>query len=240
MRTKNLLRYLSSSLGKTVRACLRKWTAMLSSGLLHPGLFRPTWPFRFIPISPILSPVWAMIIWSWLRSALFSQGFMGRRTGKRKKFTGKQLEGIVCKHPLFERDSLVICGEHVTLEQGTGCVHTAPDTARTFLLSANSTVWEYSVRLTTRENSLRRFCLCGMKVGNADELSLKTSPRRAYCFTAAKLSTVIRIAGVVKTRLFSGQPNSGLPRSTASAKPLWRKLKSQMDSAWGRTGSTIW
>ncbi len=41
-------------------------------------------------------------------------------------FTGKQLEGIICKHPLLDRDSVVICGEHVTLEQGTGCVHTAP------------------------------------------------------------------------------------------------------------------
>lgn len=43
-----------------------------------------------------------------------------------KTFTGKELEGILCKHPLFARDSIVICGEHVTLEQGTGCVHTAP------------------------------------------------------------------------------------------------------------------
>ena len=41
-------------------------------------------------------------------------------------YTGKELEGIVCKHPLFDRDSMIICGEHVTLEQGSGCVHTAP------------------------------------------------------------------------------------------------------------------
>lgn len=39
---------------------------------------------------------------------------------------GKDLEKIVCRHPFIERDSLVILGEHVTLEQGTGCVHTAP------------------------------------------------------------------------------------------------------------------
>ncbi len=42
------------------------------------------------------------------------------------EFSGKELEGIVCRHPFMERDSLVILGEHVTLEQGTGCVHTAP------------------------------------------------------------------------------------------------------------------
>ncbi|MGI5901245.1 MAG: isoleucine--tRNA ligase [Desulfitobacteriia bacterium] len=43
-----------------------------------------------------------------------------------KTFKGRDLQGIICKHPLFDRDSIVICGEHVTLEQGTGCVHTAP------------------------------------------------------------------------------------------------------------------
>ena len=43
-----------------------------------------------------------------------------------KTFGGDELEGIVCRHPLYERDSLVILGEHVTTEQGTGCVHTAP------------------------------------------------------------------------------------------------------------------
>lgn len=41
-------------------------------------------------------------------------------------FSGQELEGVVCKHPFAERDSLVILGDHVTLEQGTGCVHTAP------------------------------------------------------------------------------------------------------------------
>ena len=42
------------------------------------------------------------------------------------EFTGRQLEGIKCKHPFIDRDSVIILGDHVTLEQGTGCVHTAP------------------------------------------------------------------------------------------------------------------
>lgn len=41
-------------------------------------------------------------------------------------FTGAQLEGIRTKHPLYDRPSPVIVGDHVTLESGTGCVHTAP------------------------------------------------------------------------------------------------------------------
>ncbi len=41
-------------------------------------------------------------------------------------WTGSELEGIICRHPWLDRDAPIILGEHVTLEQGTGCVHTAP------------------------------------------------------------------------------------------------------------------
>ncbi|MCK5542301.1 MAG: isoleucine--tRNA ligase [Desulfobacterales bacterium] len=41
-------------------------------------------------------------------------------------FDSKVFENKKCKHPLYDRDSLVILGDHVTLEAGTGCVHTAP------------------------------------------------------------------------------------------------------------------
>ncbi len=33
---------------------------------------------------------------------------------------------ITCQHPLYDRESLVILGDHVTADAGTGCVHTAP------------------------------------------------------------------------------------------------------------------
>lgn len=39
---------------------------------------------------------------------------------------GSELELMTTKHPFIDRDSLVIVGDHVTLESGTGCVHTAP------------------------------------------------------------------------------------------------------------------
>jgi isoleucyl-tRNA synthetase len=39
---------------------------------------------------------------------------------------GQDLEGLVFKHPFLERQSPILVGEHVTLEAGTGCVHTAP------------------------------------------------------------------------------------------------------------------
>ncbi len=42
------------------------------------------------------------------------------------EFRGSMLEHIQTKHPLYDRSSPVIVGDHVTLESGTGCVHTAP------------------------------------------------------------------------------------------------------------------
>ncbi|GIP36407.1 isoleucine--tRNA ligase [Paenibacillus sp. J2TS4] len=41
-------------------------------------------------------------------------------------FKGADLEHVTCSHPFYDRESLVMTGEHVTLEAGTGCVHTAP------------------------------------------------------------------------------------------------------------------
>ena len=39
---------------------------------------------------------------------------------------GKDLEGLTYRHPFMDRESPVILGDHVTLEAGTGLVHTAP------------------------------------------------------------------------------------------------------------------
>ncbi|MDD3924780.1 MAG: isoleucine--tRNA ligase [Erysipelotrichaceae bacterium] len=44
-----------------------------------------------------------------------------------KTIKGKELEYITVKHPFYpDRPSLIILGTHVTDEDGTGCVHTAP------------------------------------------------------------------------------------------------------------------
>jgi len=41
-----------------------------------------------------------------------------------------ELERKRCYHPIYDRKSLIIMGSHVTLEAGTGCVHTAPGHGR--------------------------------------------------------------------------------------------------------------
>ena len=42
------------------------------------------------------------------------------------EFTGAELDLMTAQHPFMDRESIIICGDHVTAESGTGCVHTAP------------------------------------------------------------------------------------------------------------------
>jgi isoleucyl-tRNA synthetase len=59
-------------------------------------------------------------------------GNFARQTGwspireRLETLTGADMEKWVCRHPFLERDSIVLLSDHVTLEAGTGCVHTAP------------------------------------------------------------------------------------------------------------------
>ena len=41
-------------------------------------------------------------------------------------FHPQKLEGMKARHPFVDSDSVIVLGEHVTLDAGTGCVHTAP------------------------------------------------------------------------------------------------------------------
>ncbi|ASK63568.1 isoleucine--tRNA ligase [Virgibacillus phasianinus] len=43
-----------------------------------------------------------------------------------KTFKGQEADEIVTKHPFYDRNSIVMLGDHVTTDAGTGCVHTAP------------------------------------------------------------------------------------------------------------------
>lgn len=58
----------------------------------------------------------------------------GQRTGRTfeviKSLRGSDLDGLVFKHPLFDRSSPVVFATYVTLDEGTGVVHTAPGHGR--------------------------------------------------------------------------------------------------------------
>jgi len=43
-----------------------------------------------------------------------------------KTVKGKEFDGLVAQHPFIDRQSKVVMAEYVSMEEGTGCVHTAP------------------------------------------------------------------------------------------------------------------
>ncbi|HZW86799.1 MAG TPA: isoleucine--tRNA ligase [Gallionella sp.] len=53
-------------------------------------------------------------------------GSNDRGDGMAASCKGAALEGLLLQHPFHERVVPIICGDHVTLEAGTGLVHTAP------------------------------------------------------------------------------------------------------------------
>jgi len=53
-------------------------------------------------------------------------GFRGEQYEILKTFKGAPLEGLKCRHPFIDRDSVLILAPFVTLDAGTGCVHIAP------------------------------------------------------------------------------------------------------------------
>src|SRR5262245_2916343 len=68
------------------------------------------------------------------RAVIVAEGLAGRVSAAVQrpfgepiaKMKGAELEHIRFRHPLYERDSVGVLGDYVTLEAGTGAVHTAP------------------------------------------------------------------------------------------------------------------
>ncbi len=70
-----------------------------------------------------------------------------------ERFKGSELEGLKCRHPLYDRESLLILGTHVTLEAGTGCVHTAPGHGQEDYVAGK----QYDLDIYAPVNDLGRF-----------------------------------------------------------------------------------
>ena len=59
-------------------------------------------------------------------ACLARYGVAADQTHELARFEGRALEGLRLRHPFQQREVPVILGDHVTLEAGTGAVHTAP------------------------------------------------------------------------------------------------------------------
>ncbi len=133
-------------------------------------------------------------------------------------FEGKRLEGSVFRHPFIERDSLGILGDHVTLEQGTGAVHTAPGHGQEDYVIGT----EYGLPVYCPVDAAGRFYhvegepgklpeeLIGQTVWNANPIVTEILQERTGRWRRIARSIIaILIAGVATTRPSFGQPSSG-------------------------------
>ena len=127
-----------------------------------------------------------------------------------RTFKAGELNGLKARHPFVERDSLLILARHVTLEAGTGAVHTAPGHGREDYEAA----LEYGLDIYSPVDDDGRFTkdvefFAGQFVFDANKAVIAKLEENESCCKRAKSSTAILTAGAAKTRSFSAPRPSG-------------------------------
>jgi isoleucyl-tRNA synthetase len=84
----------------------------------------PEFEYSLLAVDSAAGPELLLLATELAASVLQRAGVAGSREVARAR--GAALEGLRLRHPFYEREVPVILGEHVTLESGTGAVHTAP------------------------------------------------------------------------------------------------------------------
>ena len=107
---------------------------------------------------------------------------------------GSALEHVLLKHPFQERDVTLICGTHVTLEAGTGLVHTAPahgaddyQIGKVYGLPVNNPVGDDG-RFLPNTPALSVSPLAGKTVWEANPLVLQELEARGRLLKTEKIS----------------------------------------------------
>ncbi len=102
---------------------------------------------------------------------------------------GFELDKLMLTHPFLERDIMIINGEHVTTEQGTGCVHTAPAHG---LDDYNVAVLEYGIEFDNYVNEKGIFMkntkyFSGQHVLKANQLVVDFLLEKGRALSVAKI-----------------------------------------------------
>jgi isoleucyl-tRNA synthetase len=114
---------------------------------------------------------------------------------------GAALEGLTLQHPFYEREVPVILGDHVTLESGTGAVHTAPGHGQEDFAVGQ----KYGLAVDNPVGNDGRFLpstplFAASRFSRRTSTSSRCSPNAAGCCTTRRIVTAIRIAGVTRRR----------------------------------------
>ncbi len=115
---------------------------------------------------------------------------------------GRALEGLKLRHPLEDRQVPVILGEHVTLDAGTGAVHTAPGHG----LEDFAVGKLYGLAVVNPVGNDGRFLpgtalVAGLKVEEANPVIIRCARwPTGSCCTRSRCATATRTAGATRPR----------------------------------------
>ena len=139
------------------------------------------------------------------RAVIIAEGLaetVGRIVGRAferpvARMKGAELERLKFQHPLYDRDSLAVLRDYVTLEQGTGAVHTAPGHGADDFLTGISAASRSTRRLTRRTLPRQRQLFGGQRVFDANpKVEQALAPIAGGCGIARRSRTNTRTAGV--------------------------------------------
>ena len=113
-------------------------------------------------------------------------GLSGRSVARLR---ASELERAECDHPIFsDRRSLVVLGEHVTLDMGTGCVHTAPGHGREDFAIGQRYGLEIAVPVDERGRFTQAYpAMAGVDVFEANPRIIEELRRRGLLLAAGKI-----------------------------------------------------
>ena len=118
------------------------------------------------------------------------------------RMKGEQLEGIRFRHPLYDRDSVGVLADYVTLEQGTGAVHTAPGHGADDFLTGKKYGLEIYAPVGPERALPRHRASCS--AASASSTPTRTSRRRSRSAGGSGIGrrsrTSTRTAGAATTR----------------------------------------
>ena len=129
------------------------------------------------------------------------------------RYKGSQFDGLNARHPFIERPSLLMLGDHVSLDAGTGAVHTAPGHGYDDYILGTRYGLDIYCPVDNRGISRRRWNILPGSRSSRRTLILSTlCVRREYFYWKKSWNIPIRTAGGVTIRSFSVQLRNGLFR----------------------------
>ena len=106
-----------------------------------------------------------------------------------EKVTGDKLENLQSEHPFYDRKSPVVLADYVTLDTGTGCVHTAPGHGR----DDYETGLRYGLEVLSPINDAGEFLpsvkyFAGLRVWDANPKVIELLKEKGHLMAEAKIT----------------------------------------------------